>query len=210
MWSLFVSLASPEHKGTNYASSDHTIFISSQKNALNITKEGQDGVPENETIGPIYFEGFYNFPGSRFHFDLANADLGPNRVPNAVAEAKLALSYIKGNLESFEIGNEPNVYSLQGYRPANYSQNDYVEEWRQIATAVSENVLTGNLYGINPRNSFQALTYFLGPFGSSSFDVYGQTSATPNKDWTEFIRISAFKIGRVNLHGFVKSVSVHM
>lgn len=105
---------------------------------------------------------------------MANADLGPNRVPNAVAEAKIALSYIKGNLESFEIGNEPNVYNFQGYRPANYSQDDYVGEWRQIATAVSENVLTGNQYGINPRTSFQGLTYFLGPFGSSSFDVYGQ------------------------------------
>ncbi|KAF4626845.1 hypothetical protein G7Y89_g11308 [Cudoniella acicularis] len=166
---------------------------SSQKLALNITQEGQDGVPKTETIGPTYFEGFYNFPGSRFHFDLANADLGPNRVPNAVAEAKIALSYIKGNLESFEIGNEPNVYNFQGYRPANYSQDDYVGEWSQIATAVSENVLTGNQYGINPRTSFQALTYFLGPFGSSSFDV-----------------TSAFNTSHVDQDGFVKSASLHI
>lgn len=144
--------------------------------ALNITQSGDNGVPNSETIGPSYFEGFCNFPGSRFHFDLANVVLGPNRVPNAVAEAKLAFSYIKGNLESFEIGNEPNVYNFQGYRPANYSQDDYVREWSQIATAVSENVLAGNQYGIDPRTSFQALTYDLGGFGSPDFDVYEQTS----------------------------------
>ncbi len=132
----------------------------------------------NLTIGPTFFEGFHNFPGSKFHFDLNLAQNGSNRIPNAIAEAKIALQYIGSNLESFEIGNECNLYSFMSVRPENYTQDDYVTEWTSVAEAVTENALAGNSYHIDPWTAYQGLTYYIGEFGNSTFSVYVSHSDT--------------------------------
>ena len=124
-----------------------------------IEEEGANGIPEVLTIGPAFFEGFFNFPGSKFHFDLNLAQSSSNGIPNAVAEAKVALKYIGANLESFEIGNEPDLYPIQAVRPSNYTEADYVAEWTKHAEAVTQQVLASNEYGLNPWTNYQALTY---------------------------------------------------
>ncbi|KAH9209571.1 hypothetical protein DL95DRAFT_309646, partial [Leptodontidium sp. 2 PMI_412] len=153
-------------------SADRTNYIANQTTSLIILKDGENGIPADLTIGPTFFEGFHNFPRSKFHFLLNLAQTGPNGLIHAVAEAKIALQYIGANLASFEIGNECNLYSYMSIRPANYTQDDYVAEWRTIARAVTKEVLVGNPYGINPWTAYQGLVYFVGDFGDSGFSVY--------------------------------------
>jgi hypothetical protein len=81
-----------------------------------------------------------------------------NALENALAEAQIALSHIRGNLFAFEIGNEPDLYPGE-VRPLDYTVADYVDEWRSFADAVSKEVLHGNQYGLNDWKLFQALTF---------------------------------------------------
>ena len=123
------------------------------------------------TIGPVFYEGFLNFPGSKFHYDLNLAQNNSNGIPNAVAEAKIALKYIGKNLESFEIGNECDLYVSQSVRPPNYTELDYVTEWTVHASDVTEQVLALNEYGLNAWTIYQALTYAGGAY-AGNFSLY--------------------------------------
>ena len=142
-----------------------------------IEEEGPNGIPEVLTIGSTFFEGFHNFPGSRFHFDLNLVQNSSNGLPNALAEARVALKYIGANLESFEIGNEPDLYAVQGLRPSNYTESDYVIEWTKHAQAVTQQVLASNEYGLNPWTSYQALTY---SGANKNFSLYGLSNRWSN------------------------------
>lgn len=81
-----------------------------------------------------------------------------NGLENALNEARIALSYIKGNLVAFEIGNEPDLYPGD-VRPLNYTTADYVKEWNHYANAISKHILRGNPYGLDSWKLFQALTF---------------------------------------------------
>jgi hypothetical protein len=81
-----------------------------------------------------------------------------NALENALAEARVALSHIRGDLFAFEIGNEPDLYPGD-VRPLNYTVADYVNEWRSFADAISKEVLHGNRYGLDYWRLFQALTF---------------------------------------------------
>ena len=123
------------------------------------------------TIGPVFYEGFLNFPGSKFHYDLNLAQNNSNGIPNAVAEAKIALKYIGKNLESFEIGNECDLYVSQSVRPPIYTELDYVTDWTTHASDVTEQVLALNEYGLNAWTIYQALTYAGGAY-AGNFSLY--------------------------------------
>lgn len=69
------------------------------------------------------------------------------------------MKYIGPNLESFEIGNEVDLYTYLGFRDSNYTEAAYVAEWLAHAEAISSQVLAGNDYGFDNWNPFQALTY---------------------------------------------------
>lgn len=68
------------------------------------------------------------------------------------------MKHIKGNLLAFEIGNEPDLYP-GSVRPLNYTEADYVREWKYFADAISRRVMKGNKYGLDWWKIFQALTF---------------------------------------------------
>ncbi|KAJ5343909.1 uncharacterized protein N7506_003733 [Penicillium brevicompactum] len=119
-----------------------------------------------------------------------------NALDNALAEAKVALSHIRGNLYAFEIGNEPDLYPGD-VRPLNYTVADYVGEWRAFADTISKEVLHNNQYGLEDWKLFQALTfifYFNGFSTAQAFEdgidadghiksVSWHQYASGNQDW---------------------------
>lgn len=133
-----------------------------------------------------------------------------NGILNAVAEAKIALKYIGKNLESFEIGNECDLYVLQSVRPPNYTELDYVTEWIAHASDITEQVLVLNEYGLNAWTIYQALTYAGGPYAGNfslySIHFFQLLDISP---LTRFFRISAFNNSHINAQQRVKSASLH-
>jgi len=83
----------------------------------------------------------------------------PGGLDNALEVARMVMNTVQGDLDSFEIGNEPELMSLFGERPENYTLAEYVDQWNSYADAVSENVLKGNPYGLAETRFFQAFTF---------------------------------------------------
>ena len=82
------------------------------------------------SIGPSFFKAFQSFPGARYIFQVP---LAMDDLKETLQWTKLGLDHIGAdNLESLEIGNEPNFYK-------HYSLADYVEQHNTFATALSKN-----------------------------------------------------------------------
>jgi hypothetical protein len=124
-------------------SRDIAIFDASQKTGLvgvvrpNISAD----YPTIITIGPSFFDSYKTMPkGVRFSHGF---NLGANSSAARAAtfaSAAYACKAIGSNLLYWEYGNEPDLFWASGYRPRNYTEADYVEEWlngtSQISAAV--------------------------------------------------------------------------
>jgi hypothetical protein len=79
-------------------------------------------------------------------YDLG-VDLWNSNVSIAQAEVSVWLSGIQNkSIQAFEIGNEPDVYPVNGARPSTYSFAQYLPQYQQWAAAV--NSTDGNGFGI--------------------------------------------------------------
>ena len=139
-------------------SGDRTTFLASQTEAIMYDPVSGSLIPGNVKIGPAFYEGFDTLAefGAQYIYmvNLASLDL-----QNALTEARHALDAIGGNLEAFEIGNEPDLYISQGVRPASWTEADYVKEWQSFAGSISEQVLGNNSHGVDSDVIFQALAF---------------------------------------------------
>ncbi|KAK5163458.1 GTP-binding protein gtr2 [Saxophila tyrrhenica] len=118
------------------------------------------GIPDRVEIGPAFFEGFRNFPDTSFSWqmNMGNTYGTPGGLENALEVARHVMHTVGGRLDSFEIGNEPDIFYLVGHRPKNYTLADYVRQWNEYADACSSQVLKGNPYGLAETRFFQGLT----------------------------------------------------
>ena len=57
-------------------------------------------------------------------------NLGNGTRENAIQEAKLPAAAAKGNLLGFEIGNEPDLFTVEGHRHTGYDYDAYLREYR--------------------------------------------------------------------------------
>lgn len=81
-------------------------------------------------------------------------------LENVLEVAEKVMHLVKDKLETFEIGNEPDLMArFFSHRPADYDMDDFVLEWLEYANATSELVLKGNQYGLDETRFFQALTF---------------------------------------------------
>lgn len=67
-------------------------------------------------------------------FNYSDATLDWHNIPIA---ANMAQDILGGYLKGLPLGNEPDLYTDHGKRPADWTINNYIEEW----TSVSQNVL---------------------------------------------------------------------
>jgi hypothetical protein len=78
---------------------------------------------------------------------ILGVDLWNNDLSIADAEASTWMNGIPNDLiQAFEIGNEPNVYPVNGARPATYVFADYLTEYQQWAKSVRSS--TSSSFGI--------------------------------------------------------------
>ncbi|HTI02390.1 MAG TPA: hypothetical protein VL752_15685 [Acidisoma sp.] len=68
---------------------------------------------------------------------LYGLNLARNTPAGAAQEAAYAARILGPHLYAFEIGNEPDAYSLNGTRPATYTYRDFLVEWGAFADSVS-------------------------------------------------------------------------
>lgn len=109
-------------------------------------------------------------------------------LEGALEVAQIVMDLTQTNLESFELGNEPDLMWRFAHRPEGYNLEDYVKDWNQYAAAVSTNVLKGNRYGLPEKRFFQ-----------------GMTSAANEEEWS---LENAMEAG-LDENGFLKSVAWH-
>jgi hypothetical protein len=103
--------------------------------------------PDEYIVGPCYFTAMNRFPtGTPITYGLNMALDGEGYLDvliNAAAAARDGLTNV--DLVSFEIGNEPDLYLLNGFRKVPWNGAIYTEQWLQRADAVWKYVLEGNI-----------------------------------------------------------------
>ena len=96
--------------------------------------------PTTLSIGPAYFESYETWPGTKFihGFNLGrNSTVARQGLIDSVPYVCRALE--GGKLAYWELGNEPDLFktSSQGpVRPANWTEQDYVNEWLHWSRAI--------------------------------------------------------------------------
>lgn len=186
--------------------SDRLFYNSSQEESVILSSELENGIPLRVTVGPSWFEGFHNFPESLWNFQANLASQGTQALNNTILVCRKVMHELREKLIAFEIGNEPDLYSLTNVRPSNYTVSDYVAEWTRYATAISDYVLRGNKYGIPERTFFQGLVYATQNLGT--FTTYVNPSRNVRSNISNLYSEGAFKAGLDKLD-YVKSVSLH-
>ncbi|KAG4430882.1 hypothetical protein IFR05_013641 [Cadophora sp. M221] len=94
--------------------------------------------PTNIIVGPSYYESYQTFPGvSYIHgFNLGNK----TNWPATVASAPYVCKALRGNLDLFSIGNEPDLFWLAGQRDSSYTEAQYYTEWNDMYKALRANM----------------------------------------------------------------------
>jgi hypothetical protein len=67
-------------------------------------------------------------------------NMGQSNPTAAATEAAYAAGALGDRLLGFEIGNEPDLYKQNGYRPSTYSYADFRNEWESFAAAIRAKV----------------------------------------------------------------------
>ena len=121
---------------------DNAQYDPSQTAAV-VRPPNQEGlnVPINITLGNSWFEGYQTLPAKW----VLDVPLQHFTVEQSVQFAQVGLQYITpANLQSIEIGNEPDLYGIP--------YQDYVDKFKEYAVAIS-----GNITSL-PASIYQGLT----------------------------------------------------
>lgn len=89
---------------------------------------------------------------------MGNSFGKPGGLQNAMEVAHMVMDKVQDKLESFELGNEPDLMYRFEHRAPNYTLEEYVNEWNDYARETSEQVLKGNPYGLEEKRFFQGMT----------------------------------------------------
>ncbi|KAF2093108.1 hypothetical protein NA57DRAFT_48977 [Rhizodiscina lignyota] len=113
---------------------------------------GQGNVPSDRNLfGNTYFKALNRLPtATPIVFGLNMAYNENDWVTRITTVAREVLKQVTTpTVISFEIGNEPDLYLGNGFRPPTYDGLDYTNEWLARAAAVANQVLTPNNYSSN-------------------------------------------------------------
>lgn len=93
-------------------------------------------------IGPGYFKALDRFPkNTPVIFGINMAYNAPDYMDQITTTAKAALSVKNVKLSAFEIGNEPDLYSKNGFRTGTWDGTTYTQQWLTRAQTIYDRVL---------------------------------------------------------------------
>ncbi|MEO8853699.1 MAG: hypothetical protein ABI359_07970 [Ginsengibacter sp.] len=136
---------------SNYFNTNNTAFIQLIKNlGSGILRIGANGVDKTFWCGHVRnattakdsiattdidrFSSFINAVGWKVIFGL---NIGGNFNPaTATSEAGYLHNTMGSKIQSIEVGNEPDLYSHNGYRTPSYSSGDFENEWNQYYQSI--------------------------------------------------------------------------
>ncbi|KAI3398057.1 hypothetical protein diail_9921 [Diaporthe ilicicola] len=137
----------PPHIRLGGNTQDYMIYDESQNAYAQITNPDSTGSGniawDNMLIGPRFFEAANRFPtGTPFTWGLNLAYDDSDYIDKIVTMAQQVIDRCTNlDIVSFEIGNEPDLYSTNGFRNGTYVSSDYAEEWHERAAAIYTQVL---------------------------------------------------------------------
>lgn len=114
---------------------DYALYNASLEYAINGTIIPSKSVdyPSIIYIGPSFFESYSTWPNTKFSHGFNLGKNGSEALESLIDTVPLACKALQGGkLAYWELGNEPDLYktSSQGpFRPANWTEQDYVDEW---------------------------------------------------------------------------------
>lgn len=111
---------------------DHVVYIPSQKQGIINTWDYTYNLdqPKNSTIGPAFWESLNVLTGTKYIFGLNFYKNDSSLLTNLQHEVNQTLCLLPPErLYLFELGNENDYGANSGFRPRNWTQGDYVEEW---------------------------------------------------------------------------------
>jgi hypothetical protein len=137
---------SSEQTLTDHKFRDYALLDGYLKTAFNYTKKASEIKPTILEYGGPFFESYQTFANTKFIHGFNLAKQGDGYRRNLYDGAIVACNALKGKLLYWELGNEPDMYSVQA---GNLNANVRPKSWNDAAFAseVSE-----NLYRIIPRN----------------------------------------------------------
>lgn len=135
--SIATKLGTNVHVRVGGTSGDHATFVPSQTTALD--KEASVGsIPFGMKIGPVWFEGFASWPGTKWTYMTHFANYGA--LDNSIAATKEYFKNVpSGDHEALEIGNEINKYPGVD-RPSGWGVSTYISEWKNYSQAIRQQV----------------------------------------------------------------------
>lgn len=142
----------PPHLRIGGNSGDNIIYKSdSQYNGYRIyanpSPSGQGNIQTDaDIIGPGYFQVMNLLPkGTPVTYGLNMAYEGSDYLTQIQNQASAAVTTLKNaTLVGFEVGNEPDLYVQNGYRPSGWTATNFGTEWAARVSAVYSNVLQQN------------------------------------------------------------------
>ena len=126
------------------------------------------GIGQKFVFGPTFYEGFKNWPGTRWIYDVPFAKLNHTL---SLDQAKAAVDSIGlQNLEALELGNEVDLYTnpKQNVRNSSWSPAEYADQFHTYSDWL-----------------VNALKLPNGPL----FEVLTLSSAHPGAQWTAYVHL---------------------
>ncbi|KAJ5587237.1 glycoside hydrolase family 79 protein [Penicillium hispanicum] len=118
--------------GTN---GDYSNYNPQQTTAVEPPMQG-DGIGQKYVLGPVFYEGFRNWPNTQWVYDIPFAK---ENHTDSLYQAQHAISNIgETYLSGLEIGNEVDLYVQQGSRPAGYGPANYSVDFLQYADFLTQ------------------------------------------------------------------------
>jgi hypothetical protein len=106
-------------------------------NTVDRTNWGRSSAgPAAGTVGPANIDELSTFLQATGWTALYGINLATNSPAQAAEEARYVARALGRHLYAFEIGNEPDAYSINHLRPPSYAYGDFLKEWTSFAAAV--------------------------------------------------------------------------
>ena len=191
----------PPHVRLGGNTGDYMVYDEDYSN-YDFQRNGQDFYASDYlTFGPDFFRALNRFPsGTPVTYQLNGAYNDPDYIEVIVREAQAALDNI-GDLKlySFEIGNEPDLWNQNGFRPGAWSGQIYTQEFKDRASAVYEQVL---------KPAGMSAQFFEAPATASTIGTTFTTNNLESYDLLQGVNGSGNFIASWNQHNYFYFVDV--